>query len=115
MVGVWEAPRCFTVVGREPEAVPETLGMHRALTRRPAVDRRLDGDRVLIDVTGKAMYVLNPTAWTIWELCDGQHNADQIVRELVRRYQVEEAAVGPQCLAVLRALEAAELVVEVDR
>jgi hypothetical protein len=115
VVEVWEAPSCFTVIGREPEAAPEALCLDRALTRRPAVDRRLDGDRVLIDVTGKAMYVLNPTAWTIWELCDGQHNADQIVRELVRRYQVEEAAAGPECLAVLRALEAAELIVEVDR
>lgn len=115
MVEVWEAPRCLTVVGREPEAAPEALCMDRALTRRPAVDRRLDGDRVLIDVTGKAMYVLNPTAWTIWQLCDGRHSADQIVGELVRRYRVEEAAVGPECLAVLRALEAAELVAEVDR
>jgi Coenzyme PQQ synthesis protein D (PqqD) len=115
VVGVWEAPRCLTVVGREPAAAREARGMVRALTRRPAVDRRLDGDRVLIDVTGKAMYLLNSTAWTIWELCDGQRSADQIVRELVRRYQVEEAAVGPECLEVLRALQAAELVVEVDR
>jgi hypothetical protein len=115
VVEVWEAPRCYTVVGREPAPAADALGMDRALSRRPAVDRRLDGDRVLIDVTGKAMYVLNATAWTIWELCDGQHNADQIVRELMRRYQVEEAAVGRECLEVLRALEAAELVAEVDR
>lgn len=115
MVEVWEAPRCFTVVGREAESAPEAFCMDRALTRRPAVDRRLDGDRVLIDVTSKAMYVLNSTAWTIWELCDGQHSADQIMRELARRYQVEEAALGPECLELLRALEAAELVVEADR
>ena len=81
---------------------PASLDIHsgRALVRRPTVERRLDEDRVLIDVTGKAAYVLNPTAWASWELCDGQRSANQIVSELASRYAADEATVADE-LAVL--------------
>jgi 3-oxoacyl-[acyl-carrier-protein] synthase III len=79
------------------------------------VERRLDDDRVLIDATGKAMYVLNQTAWAIWELCDGQRSAAEIVTELARRYRTEEASMAAACLGFLGALQAADLVVEAGR
>jgi hypothetical protein len=90
-----------------------TLGTGKALVRRPAVERRLDDDRVLIDVIGKATYVLNPTAWAAWELCDGR-TADQVVSELAARYQVDESTVAPGFLRMLAFLQTAELVAEAD-
>jgi hypothetical protein len=60
--------------------------------RRPAVERRLGGDGVLLDLVGRAMYLLNPTA-------------------LARRYRVPEATAAPGCLAALAFLEAADLLV----
>jgi hypothetical protein len=90
-------------------------GSRQAPTRRPAVERRLDGGGVLLDVAGGAMYVLNPTAWMIWELCDGRHSADEVIAGLARRYRVTEAMAAPGCLAALAFLEAADLVVGVNR
>jgi hypothetical protein len=89
----------------------------RLLARRPAVERRLgdEGDGVLIDVAAKSAYVLNRTAWTIWELCDRQHSADEIIAELARRWGIDGAQAAPGCLRVLAFLEAAELVVGLER
>jgi hypothetical protein len=120
MAPSWEEPRVWVVHsqgGTAPGQAPRwpvSLGTGTALLRRPAVERRLDDDRVLIDVIGRATYVLNPTAWASWELCDGRRTADQVVSELARRYQVDEATVTPGFLRVLTVLEAAELVVEAD-
>ena len=89
----------------------------RPLARRPAVERRLgdDGDGVLIDVSAKSAYVLNRTAWAIWELCDRQHSADEVIAELARRWGIDEQQAAPGCRRVLAFMEAAELVVGVER
>jgi hypothetical protein len=89
----------------------------RLLARRPAVERHLggDGDHVLIDVAAKSAYVLNQTAWAIWELCDRQHSAEEIIAELARRWRIDKEQAAPGCLRVLAFLEAAELVVGVER
>lgn len=88
----------------------------RLLARRPAVERRLgdEGDGVLIDVAAKSAYVLNRTAWAIWELCDRQHSADEIIAELARRWGIDQAQAQPGCLRVLAFLEAAELIVGIE-
>lgn len=88
----------------------------RPLARRPAVERRLgDGDGVLIDVSAKSAYVLNRTAWAIWELCDSQRDADEIIAELARRWGIDQRQAAPACRRVLAFMEAAELLVEVER
>jgi Coenzyme PQQ synthesis protein D (PqqD) len=79
--------------------------------RRPAVERRLGSDGVLLDLVGRAMYLLNPTALAVWELCDGGRTAEEVVAKLARRYRVPEATAAPGCLAALAFLEAAGLVV----
>jgi coenzyme PQQ synthesis protein D (PqqD) len=89
-------------------------GRRRGPVRRPAVERHLDGDGVLLDVVGRAVYVLNPTAWTIWELCDGARSADEVVAGLARRYRIPEAMAAPGCLATLAFLEAVGLVAGLD-
>jgi hypothetical protein len=78
--------------------------------RRPALQRRLGEDGVLLDLVGRAAYVLNPTALAIWELCEGARSADEVVAGLARRYRVPEATVAPGCLATLAFLEAVGLV-----
>jgi hypothetical protein len=124
----WEEPRVW-VVHPQARTAPDQAASRqtaagagtgtaldrRPLDRRPAVARRLDEDQVLIDVTGKAAYVLNPTAWASWELCDGRRSAHQIVSELASRYEAEEATVAPGLLRVLAFLKAAELLEEASR
>lgn len=88
----------------------------RPLARRSAVERRLgDGDGVLIDVSAKSAYVLNRTAWAIWELCDNPRAADEIIAELARRWGIDQRQAAPGCLRVLAFMEAAGLLVEVER
>ena len=89
----------------------------RLLARRPAVERRLgdDGDGVLIDVSAKSAYLLNRTAWAIWELCDSQRGADEIIAEVARRWGIDEQRAAPSCLQVLAFMEAVELLVGVER
>ncbi len=87
----------------------------RPLARRPVLERRLGSDGVLIDAAGKAAYLLNATAWAIWELCDGRRSADEVVAELARRYGVSPTVAAPGCQRVLGRLQAAELVTDEGR
>jgi Coenzyme PQQ synthesis protein D (PqqD) len=116
----WEEPQVWAVVGREgcrqrTVLLRPTGTTTGALTRRSVVERRLGADRVLIDVVGKALYVLNPTAWGVWELSDGRYSPDELVAEVARRYGIPDHTAAPACRQALAMLEAAELVVRVDR
>jgi hypothetical protein len=73
-----------------------------------------DGDGVLIDVSARSAYVLNRTAWAIWELCDSQRGAKEVIAELARRWGIDEERAAPSCLRVLAFMEAAELIVGVE-
>ena len=73
-----------------------------------------DGDGVLIDVSARSAYVLNRTAWAIWELCDCQRGAEEVIAELARRWGIDEERAAPSCLRVLAFMEAAELIVGVE-
>jgi Coenzyme PQQ synthesis protein D (PqqD) len=73
-----------------------------------------DGDGVLIDVSARSAYVLNRTAWAIWELCDSQRGAEEVIAELARRWGIDEERAAPSCLRVLAFMEAAELIVGVE-
>jgi hypothetical protein len=70
---------------------------------------------VLIDVVGKALYVLNPTAWGVWELTDGRRSAEEVVAEVARRYGIPDQTAASACRQALAMLEAADLVVRVDQ
>jgi len=49
------------------------------------------GQKTLIYSThNKAIHVLNPVAWLIWELCDGKHTIKDIERALRINFAVEE-------------------------
>jgi hypothetical protein len=73
-----------------------------------------DGDGVLIDVSARSAYVLNRTAWAIWELCDSERGAEEVIAELARRWGIDEERAAPSCLRVLAFMEAAELIVGVE-
>jgi hypothetical protein len=73
-----------------------------------------DGDGVLIDVSARSAYVLNRTAWAIWELCESQRGAEEVIAELARRWGIDEERAAPSCVRVLAFMEAAELIVGVE-
>jgi len=58
-------------------------------TRKPDILLQEAGEETLLySPEGRAVHVLNPTARTIWERCDGQHSPDDIARELRASYAV---------------------------
>jgi hypothetical protein len=51
--------------------------------------RRIEDSVVLVEKDGLSMHVLNKTAGRIWELCDGQHGAEEITAELEGHFDSE--------------------------
>lgn len=66
--------------------------------------RRIDGFRtkalgnetLLYQANGKAIHVLNPTARRIWELCDGQHTAQEMEQLIRAEFQLPAHIEGSQ-------------------
>jgi hypothetical protein len=54
----------------------------RPLRRADVIAQRAGRDTLLYDPMADAVHVLNPTAWTIWELCDGKHTPDDMAAHL---------------------------------
>jgi plasmid maintenance system antidote protein VapI len=54
------------------------------------IARRIEKEIVLIQNNGLAVHVLNNTAASIWELCDGTHSVEQITSKLCEQYDVSE-------------------------
>jgi hypothetical protein len=86
----------------------------RKLRRRAVVERRLAGDLVLIDPAGRTVHLLNSTAWSLWELCDGGRSAQEVIAEVARRYDVQELEAREGCLDVIARLRAAALLTEIE-
>ena len=65
----------------------------------------IDGEGVVVDLSGRRVLGLNPSGSLIWALI-GQKSEDEIVGEVARRFDVEEAAARADVREFLAALEA---------
>ncbi len=50
--------------------------------RADVVTQRAGKETLLYDPAADAVHVLNPTAWAVWELCDGRHTPTDIATRL---------------------------------
>lgn len=68
--------------------------------------QQIADETLLVDADGKAVHVLNPTAFAIWQRCDGQHTPADIAAALREAFAVSDntdlAADVQQTLALLR-------------
>jgi PqqD family protein of HPr-rel-A system len=62
--------------------------MNRVIQASNIISRRIGDEIVLIKDDGKATHVLNKTAAAIWEMCDGEHNLDEIANRMCERFDV---------------------------
>ncbi len=68
-------------------------------------------ESLLYDRQADAIHVLNPTAFAVWELCDGEHTADQIADYLSTHFaNATRADVGSEVRAALAVLEEKALI-----
>ena len=59
--------------------------------KRRTIDAvKLEGETTLHDLQAKKMYVLNPTASLIWDLCDGDHTLGEITSEIQKRFNNQD-------------------------
>ncbi len=60
-------------------------------TRREGVVLKdIGGEALLYGADERAIHILNPTARLIWELCDGEHTAEDMTQAIRDRFVVSE-------------------------
>jgi Coenzyme PQQ synthesis protein D (PqqD) len=74
------------------------------------VSREIAGERILVPIRKQAadmaaIYVLNETGVSIWNLLDGQHSLADIREALVQAYDVEPATAESDLLEVVGQLQ----------
>lgn len=79
--------------------------------RKSAPWRVLDTEALVVDVRGGLIYPLNRVATRIWQLCDGAHTIDAIVRALVDEFDADEATIRSDAMTFLDELARAGLIV----
>jgi hypothetical protein len=65
----------------------------------------IDGEGVVVDLSGRRVLGLNPSASLIWALI-GEKSEDEIVAEVARRFEVDEGAARADVGEFLAGLEA---------
>ena len=69
------------------------------------MERDLAAERILYDVSGKVVHVLNEVASFVWSLCDGKNTIDDIVKLATDSYDVPEEDARADIEACLKELE----------
>jgi hypothetical protein len=91
--------------------------MSHATTYLPLSDvlatRLPKGDIVLLDIAAGNYYSLNETGAFIWTRCEAGRSAEQIVTEMVARYEVDLAQAEACVVELLGDLVTEKLVTEV--
>lgn len=60
------------------------------LRREGILGRKLGDEWMLYDPENGVVHILNATAESVWELCDGKHGHDEIAKHLRDDYQVPD-------------------------
>ena len=81
------------------------------------VTRDLAGEKIIVPVRGKVgdlncIYTLNTVANEIWQLLDGKRSIAEIVKQLGREYEVDEARLTTDVLRVTNEMREENLVME---
>jgi coenzyme PQQ synthesis protein D (PqqD) len=79
-------------------------GTARPARRDGANAVRLDDDLALYDDAGRLLILLNTSAATVWELCDGTTTLDEMVRTLADAYPEEAAVIADDVRLTVRKL-----------
>jgi PqqD family protein of HPr-rel-A system len=63
------------------------------LRKEGVLSRKLGDEWMLYDPGNGKVHIINATAESVWELCDGGHDHDDIAKHLRDDYQVPDGAV----------------------
>jgi methyltransferase-like protein len=68
-------------------------------------ERTVEGEMVVMDQESEQIHQLNQTASFIWQLCDGEHDRQQIAEELAATFEIDSDTAEQDVSVTLRKLE----------
>ena len=78
------------------------MSIEKPLRRQGILSKGLGNEIVIYDKDGKTIHVLNCTAHTIWELCDGSHTLPEMEQIIRARFAIpdgkDDVAADIQCV-----------------
>jgi hypothetical protein len=89
-------------------------GGTRPLRRGGSSAVELDDNLALYDEVGQLLILLNTSAATVWELCDGTTGLEEMVLALTRAYPEQTAEIAEDVRRTVRKLAELGLVVDAD-
>lgn len=93
--------------------MPSVAGA-RYVRRGDLIEHELDGECLIYDALTANTHRLNETAFAIWNVCDGAHDARAIAADLADRYDVSMDVASENVERFIGQLLALGLVVEAD-
>ena len=84
----------------------------RPVRREGASGVELDDNTAVYDDVGQLLILLNSSAGSVWELCDGSTTVDEMVRALGEMYPDDASVIGDDVRETLRKLAEMGLVSE---
>jgi len=75
-------------------------------------ERVVEGEMVVMDQESEQIHQLNQTASFIWQLCDGDHDRQQIAEELAAAFEVDADTAEADVAETLEKLEKIGLLIQ---
>lgn len=85
--------------------------MQRPNRRTEFEERVVEGEMVVMDKQSEQIHQLNQTASFIWQLCDGDHDRQQIAEELATAFEIDAETAKADVADTLNKLEEIGLLV----
>ena len=85
--------------------------MQRPNRRTEFEERVVEGEMVVMDKESEQIHQLNQTASFIWQLCDGDHDRQQIAEKLAAAFEVDAETAEADVTETLNKLEEIGLLV----
>jgi len=86
--------------------------MQRPRRRTEFEERVVEGEMVVMDQESEQIHQLNQTASFIWQLCDGDHDRQQIAEELAAAFEVDADTAEADVAETLEKLEKIGLLIQ---
>lgn len=74
------------------------------------ISRRIGDEIVLVNLETDRIYTLNRTGARLWELIEAGHNNDQIERQMLKEFAVDESELSAEIQKITDEMQAEELI-----
>lgn len=80
-----------------------TKSIQVSLTIRPALSsQHVDGELIILDKDNNKIHQLNAVASFIWQMIDSGSDFDEVLKQLVSEYDIDEQSANTDLMNVIR-------------